>query len=147
MWGILMIMLTIYSLWDIRKKSLPAIWIAIGLILAILTSVICRVQAGEVFLGKSVWFSIQGMLPGGAFVLLAIVMKGKLGTGDGMILAVIGGMVGIKYAVVIIMVALLLAFVYSCILLVVCKKGKNHCFPFVPFCFGGTVVVYMTMVM
>ena len=147
MWGILMIMLAIYSLWDIRAKSLPMLWVAAGLILAVLSGVGGRMQAGDASLWESVLFSIQGMLPGGVFILLAIVMKGKLGAGDGMILAIIGGMTGISYAVAVMTIALMLAFVYSCILLAVCKKGKNHCFPFVPFCFGGTVLVYITMVM
>ena len=131
MWGILVIMLLCYSVWDTRQKSIPILWVAAGLAIAL-------VRGGI----SGVW----GMLPGLVFVLLAFAMKGKMGTADGLILAVIGGMTGVQYAVVILTAALVMSFFYSCVLLVFCKKGRNYCFPFVPFYLCGTVFIYCVVV-
>ena len=131
MWGILMLMLLCYSVWDIRKKSIPLLWVTAGLAVALMMGGIK---------------GVLGMLPGMVLLLLAFVMKGKMGTADGLILAVIGGMTGIRYAVAILMAALIISFFYSSVLLIFCKKGRSYCFPFVPFYLCATVFVYCVMI-
>jgi len=131
MWGILIILLLCYSVWDIRKKSIPLLWVAAGLAVALV------VEGIE---------SIPGMLPGLMLLLLAFSMKGKMGTADGLILAVIGGITGISYAVAILTVALIMSFFYSCVLIFFCKKGRSYSFPFVPFYFCATVFIYCVIV-
>ena len=132
MWGILLILLLCYSVWDIRKKSIPILWVVAGLAVALVLGGI---------------ENIPGMLPGLVFVLIAFAMKGKMGTADGLILAVIGGMTGITYAIAILTAALVMSFFYSCILIFFCKKGQSYCFPFVPFYLCATMFVYCVMVM
>lgn len=131
MWGILMLLLLCYSVCDIRKKSIPILWVAAGLAVALVVGGIG---------------GIPGMLPGLVLLLLAFAMKGKMGTADGLILAVIGGMTGLPYAVAILTAALVMSFFYSCVLLVFCKKGRSYSFPFVPFYLCATVFVYCVMV-
>lgn len=131
MWGILMLMLLCYSVWDIRKKSIPLLGVAAGLAVALMVRGIS---------------GVLGMLPGMVLLLLAFVMKGKMGTADGLILAVIGGMTEIQYAVAILMVALIMSFFYSGVLLIFCKKGRSYGFPFVPFYLCATVFVYCVMI-
>ena len=131
MWGLLIFMLLCYSIYDIRKKSIPLLWVAAGLAVALMMGGI-----------KGVF----GMLPGMVLLLLAFIMKGKIGTADGLILAVIGGMTGIRYAVAILMAALIISFFYSGVLLVFCKKERSYCFPFVPFYLCATVFVYCVMI-
>ena len=131
MWGILMLMLLCYSVWDIRKKSIPLLWVTAGLAVALMMGGIK---------------GVLGMLPGMVLLLLAFVMKGKMGTADGLILAVIGGMTGIRYAVAILMAALVISFFYSSVLLIFCKKGRSYSFPFVPFYLCATVFVYCVMI-
>ena len=132
MWGILMIMLLCYSVWDIRKKAIPILWVAAGLSVAVVVGGI---------------ESLPGMLPGLMLLLLAFLVKGKMGTADGLILAVIGGMTGITYAVVILTAALVMSFFYSCVLIFFCKRGRSYRFPFVPFYLCATVFVYCVMIM
>ena len=132
MWGILVIMLLCYSVWDTRQKSIPILWVAAGLAIALVTGGIS---------------GVRGMLPGLVFVLLAFAMRGKMGIADGLILAVIGGMTGIQYAVAILTAALVMSFFYSCVLLVFFKKGRSYCFPFVPFYLCATVLIYCVMIM
>ena len=132
MWGILLILLLCYSVWDIRKKSIPILWVVAGLAVALVLGGI---------------ENIPGMLPGLVFVLIAFAMKGKMGTADGLILAVIGGMTGITYAIAILTAALVMSFFYSCILIFFCKNGQSYCFPFVPFYLCATMFVYCVMVM
>ncbi len=147
MWGVLVVMLVGYSILDIRKKSLPVLWVAAGLAIALAVGTGHRMLTEDIRLSVGVLRGMWGMLPGMAFVLLALVLKESIGVGDGWILAVIGGMVGFRYATAILMAALFMSFFYSCALLVFYKKAKNHRFPFVPFYLCGTVLVFLTMAM
>jgi len=146
MWGILIVMLAGYSMWDIRKRSLPVLWVAAGLVIASGVGIGYRMLIENIDITSSILRGMWGILPGMSLVLLAIVLKEKVGVGDGLILSVIGGMIGFRYTIAILMTALFLSFFYSCALLVFWKKEKNYRFPFVPFYLCGTLLVFFIVV-
>ena len=143
MWIILLFLLAVYSYRDIREKKIPVPWLIMGLAAAAVLGLCSRIRKEDMDLWRGTSDCLLGTLPGILFTLLSFILKGKVGAGDGMVLTVIGALTDIKYGVAILAVSLLMSFVYSGILLVASKKGKDYCFPFIPFYLLGTIVVYM----
>ena len=138
-----MLILAVYSYRDIREKTIPARWLAAGMAVAAVLGIGRALHQADGYLWSSILGCLCGMLPGILLILLAMILKGRVGWGDGLVLAVIGMMTGVEYALAILLAALVMSFVYSCFLLVVCRKEKNYCFPFVPFYLLGTAAVYL----
>ncbi len=145
MWAVLLMLLALYSFRDITRKKLPVLWLMAGILAAMVLGTLGRMQES----GKGLWNSLMqvllAMVPGMVLMALAFLLKEKMGSGDGMVLSVIGGLTDIKCAVAILMTALIIAFVYSGILIIICKKEKTYCFPFVPFYFLGSIILYAGM--
>lgn len=141
MWIIMMMALALFSYWDIREKKLPCVWITAGILLSAVLSTWTNMKNG-MDLWECILNIMTGMVPGGLLVLLSFLVKGKLGKGDGFILMMIINFVGMQRGLSVCMAAMGLSFVYSCILLAVCKKRKDYCFPFVPFYFLGAILAY-----
>lgn len=141
MWMIMMITLAFFSYWDIREKQLPCVWIGAGIILSAALSIWTNME-NSMNLWECILTMMTGMVPGGLLVLLSFLMKGKLGKGDGLMLMIIINFAGMQRGLSVWMAAMGLSFVYSCILLAVCKKRRDYCFPFVPFYFLGAILVY-----
>ena len=138
-----MLILMVYSYRDIREKAIPVRWLAAGLGTAAILGIVSGMQETDADLWAGIYRCLCGMLPGILLTLLALIQKGRLGSGDGVVLTVIGGMTGVEYALAILLAAMIMSFVYSCFLLMVCKKGKTYCFPFIPFYLLGTATVYL----
>lgn len=140
MWIILWIMLGYYSWQDIRKKELTVKSLVAGLVVSCMVAAIRGWQAGSIRVGT------EGLLPGAALLALAMLSGGRLGIGDGIVLLIIGNMAGLEKSVLILLAAVMGAFAFSCILLIFFRKGKNDCFPFVPFyALGAGIVGVMDM--
>lgn len=139
---ILLIMLSWYSYMDIREKRLPVVWVWTGIAISAVLGVFANVGFGDKTLGEGVAVLLLGMVPGGLLVLLASALKGRIGCGDGLVLIIITNLVGVQAGIVIWFTAMGLSFLYSCILLIICRKKKNYCFPFVPFYLIGTLILY-----
>ena len=139
MWIVLLLLLAVFSFMDIRKKALPLWALLTGIAVSALVAVVRN------WTGAGVWAGFLnvaiGMLPGMIMTLLAVVLREKLGNGDGLVLIVIGNLMGLKVCLLIWTAALMLSFLFSLFLLVFLRKDKNHCFPFVPFYLGGAVLV------
>jgi len=94
-------------------------------------------------LGLFLRCALQGDIVGGllgAVVGMLLIAIGKItrqaiGYGDGVIFISIGVLIGLKQVAAVLFISLLLAFVYSVVLLVLRRAKRKTAFPFVPFVF------------
>lgn len=110
---------------DLKEKRIhvfiPVGTAAIGLLLQLLW---LQRTFGDVLLGMAV----------GLVVLLpAVLGRGSIGAGDGMILAASGIFLGFWENLTLLMTALMLAGAAALFLLIIKRKGRNYRMPFVPF--------------
>ena len=76
---------------------------------------------------------LLGMAVGVAVLLPAVLGRGSIGAGDGMILAACGIFLGFWANLTLLMTALMFAGMAALFLLVIKRKGRNYRMPFVPF--------------
>lgn len=134
---ILVIILALFSYMDIKTKQLPGIWLGVGILISSAAAVVNGLQDG------GPWPIFAGMLPGVLMTLLALAMKGNLGCGDGMVLIIIGNIAGVKWCLLIMLLAVFLSFLFSCLLLAAFGKHRDYCFPFVPFYFCSAAFIFL----
>ena len=72
------------------------------------------------------------LVPGAALLLFAVLSRGKVGTGDGMVFLAIGLYCSFEYVIGLMTGAFLAALVVALILFAIRKKQKTDTFPFVP---------------
>lgn len=87
---------------------------------------------------------IGGVLIGAVILLLYKVTRGEIGSGDGYLLMVTGLFLGLSRNVELLLGGLLLAAVWSAVLLALKKVSRKHEIPFVPFLFlsfAGMVIL------
>ncbi len=110
---------------DLKEKRIhvfiPVGAAAIGLLLHLLWR---QRTFGDVLLGMAV---------GVAVLLPAVLGRGSIGAGDGMILAACGIFLGFWANLTLLMTALMFAGMAALFLLVIKRKGRNYRMPFVPF--------------
>lgn len=117
---------------DIKKKEI-LLW---TVLFYSVTGMILKVLETEEFV---LFIKNLGMV---ILVFLLAVMfcywtKGAIGMGDVLILTSMGIVLGFKEMMLIFITSLLLAAVYSGIMMVLGKAGRKTEIPFVPFLFGG----------
>ncbi len=76
---------------------------------------------------------LTGLLPGACFLGLSMAAGKQLGKGDGLVLAAIGGLLGLSGCLVALSFGLLLAAFCAGYLMVVRKASRKQKLPFVPF--------------
>jgi len=121
------------SIVDIKQRLVP-IW---GIILIVLVSII------HVLIDTSyTWFDIGlSCVPGLLFVGIALLTRGKMGIGDGLVTVAIGIGLGIEECVYSLMIALFLNCLIAGALLAIKKVRKDTQIPFIPFLTIGMGVV------
>lgn len=88
--------------------------------------------------------AFEGMIPGVVIIVLAFLLKGAIGAGDGVILAMIGSFLGFRRAVAVLSAALIVSMIVALILLGLRKAGRKTQFPFVPFiCLGFVITAFI----
>ncbi len=120
------VFLGICTVTDIREKAVN-LWV----ILVFLISGAALVP----FSGTGAEEVILGLIPGALLLLLSFVTKGAVGTGDGLALAVTGILLGPLWNLKLFMTALFLTAVFSAVLLIIRKCGRDSELPFLPFLF------------
>lgn len=86
--------------------------------------------------GKITLFSIlTGWIPGMMMVMMSRWTNGKIGEGDGIVVAAMGMLIGWYEILLLFSQACFLSAGYGLWLMVVRKSGKNRAFPFIPFLF------------
>lgn len=125
--------LLLESITDIKSKKVHGIIIS-GLIVIVVTVQILVMKQG-------ILFSLMSIVPGVLMILAAQIFKGSIGSGDGVMMAFVGSVVGVGPTVMIVTVATIVAAVYSIILMLVKKVGKDYRISFVPFILMGFLVM------
>ena len=86
--------------------------------------------------GKITLFSVlTGWIPGMMMVMMSRWTNGKIGEGDGIVVAAMGMLIGWYEILLLFSQACFLSAGYGLWLMVVRKSGKNRAFPFIPFLF------------
>lgn len=124
------IWLLVMSILDIRKRTVPVWLLVLGGILAAIS--VCQQNA---FLAMG-----MGMLPGIGLLLIAFLTK-KAGYGDGIVLVILGMVSGGGESLLIFSISLFLSAIFSMVLLVLRKAGRNTRIPFLPFLTIGWLLV------
>jgi leader peptidase (prepilin peptidase) / N-methyltransferase len=121
--GILLIFVLKDDLKDKQIRILPVVFIGVlGFFIRCVLN--CDVMDG--LLG-----TVIGML----LLLIGKITRQSIGYGDGLVFISIGMLIGIKQVTMVLFASLLLAFIYSIVLLIFKKVRRKTSFPFVPFIF------------
>lgn len=119
------------SVEDIRKKSLPVLGIAAGLLFVPFFVI------SEGTLNITLLDNLKGMIPGGLLIFISFLSRGQIGIGDGAVVLITGVAIGIGNIVIVLTGALLLISVFSMLMLLLGKLNRKSTLPFVPFVFAG----------
>ena len=125
------------SVMDIRKKSVPLIYLLIAVAGTIPVVLLEQVQAGEI---------LPGLIPGGA-VLAVGKLSGCVGSADAILLLIIGALYGIRDGGELMMYSMLLAAVVSLILIALKRAGRKDTLPFIPFLLAGFILFKLRIYM
>lgn len=130
------IMLTAGSIWDIRGKRIPAGLLALN----ILAGVILIAANRNIDWRQDWYLYVVGILIG---IMLFLIGRfcGGIGSADGIMTAVIGGMIGYRETLLLLMNAILAAAVFSILLIVIKKAGRGTAIPFIPFMLLGYIII------
>lgn len=135
------IMLTAGSIWDIRGKRLPA-----GLlILDVLAGGILMAVNREIDWWKDGYLYVVGILIGIFLLLMGRFCGGCIGTADGIMIAIIGGVIGYQDTLLLLMNAILAAAVFSIVLIVIKKARWGTTIPFIPFLLLGYLMILISI--
>lgn len=131
---IMLIALTGFAAYDMKTKTVPVIAVAFVAASALLY---------RLCMGIGVLELILGLIPGVVLLMLAFATKESIGTGDGLVLCVLGLFCGWRQCLAIFGMALVLSAILSIILLICRKAGRKTELPFLPSLFGGYVLYYL----
>ena len=121
--------LIILSIYDIRTRKIPAVWLVIGGVAALVYLIylcLCRPFS-------ELWPEMLKSWGPGLLMLTVGRFSEKIGSGDGCVLLVAGSVLGGVKMMPVFMGSLLLAAVAGVVLLIFRKAGKNDKMPFMPF--------------
>lgn len=113
------------SVMDMKKQKVP-LWMLViggGLTLLILAYEVVNKEVGYIQI-------LKGTLPGGLLLLIAAATK-KAGYGDGIVLLYLGMVSG--KSMLLMGVSLFFISIYSIILLIFRKAGRDYTIPYLPF--------------
>ena len=119
--------LLIASIFDIRSRRIPVWMLVLGGSFAVLTAV-CRCG----FALAEYVEMIKGCVPGMILLLMAAATD-KAGTADGLVLIFLGICMGGKSCLAVFMLSLVLISLFSAVLLMLRRAGRNTKLPYLPF--------------
>lgn len=122
--------LGIGSYFDIRWKRIPTTLLGTGTIWAVLCVILQILQKG---IGEALMAAFLSALPGAGLLLLSLLTEKKVGSGDGLILILLGLFEGVGRAVPVFCLGLFLQSLLAVGLLIFKKADKQTCIPFLPF--------------
>ena len=121
--GMVLGAMVVMSIVDIKKRQ-----VSLKMLIPFGLAVICW----RIFQGAGFGELLAGLVPGVLCLLLSYVTEESIGTGDGLVLCALGIFCGIKAAVAILGMALVLSAVWAMVLLIFKKAGRKTELPFLP---------------
>lgn len=124
------------TFWDIREKKIPVAWMISGL-LAACGCMVYECVSHTVAIRECLW----ACLPGALFLLVFVVFHEQMGSGDGLALLVLGGLLGAKRVWLIWLLSLGGVFLFG-VMLLIRKKGNGKTkIAYFPFLLLGYLIV------
>lgn len=123
-----------FSLYDIREKKIPVM----ATVLFGVAVMIYRLCTGTAILDL-----LLGLLPGAGLLLAAFCTKESIGTGDGLVLCMLGLFCGMRETVAILGMALVLSALLAIVLLVFKRVGRKAELPFLPCLCSGYLLCFL----
>ena len=117
-----------FSAYDLKYKKIPVAAVALLGVVVLLFRLFMKTGIGELILG---------VLPGIFLLFLAVCTRESIGIGDGLVLCTIGLFTGLKPAVGILGMALILASLLAMVLLILRRAGRRTALPFLPCLWAG----------
>lgn len=133
--AMLFVLLILCCIWDIRQRAVPLRPVSLGLLLTG-GLLILRLFRRELDIRQA---GIC-LLPGILLLAAALLGKGAVGSGDGLVWLVIGGILRPWDGMAALLLGLLLIAVWSGVLLLAGRAGRKTRLPFVPFSLAGGVL-------
>lgn len=132
--GIVLAILALETFSDIRTKTVSGVRIIIFMLIGILLNIIMRYQ--------SVWSAAGGIVVGGIILLYAVITKGGIGIGDGLMFVCLGIYLGLSVNLRLLFFSLITAAVFGGIYALIKKRSIKSQIPFMP-CVMGTYLVIL----
>ncbi|MBQ7506057.1 MAG: prepilin peptidase [Lachnospiraceae bacterium] len=124
---LVLFLLYIMSVEDVRERALSVIRIlpfgAAGLILSILSA------------ERDIAGILSGTAIGAVLIAISAVTQGKIGMGDGLVVAAVGMTLGFSLTFSLVFFSFLAGSIYALFLLVVKRKSRDTEYPYMPFLF------------
>ena len=138
-WAIPLLYLAAASIFDIRRKSIPALLPAVLLALAAGWDIWLFAGCGQ---GPEILPErIMALTPGALLFSAGIVMDGKVGTGDSLSLLGIGQFLGAAATFTILCAGLLLCCIFGAVMMTAGRATKSSRVAFLPFLLSGCLLV------
>ncbi len=132
--GIVLAGLLLLALVDVKEKMIPVFPVAVAG---------CLLVVYQLWQGRSVLELLSGILPGLLLLFLSFCTRGGIGTGDGLVLCVLGIAFGAEQTVAVLGLAFVLEAVTAMLLLVFRKAGRKTELPFLPCVLVGYVTALL----
>lgn len=125
-------MLNFYLLWgtgqDIKERKISNLYLIVGMVGGLVFSIF-NILKGDFVFGR--W--IVAWTPGIIFMVLAKVLKEKIGMGDGLVLLILGNFYGVKEICLLLQLVFVFLTIFSIALLCSKKVSGEYQIPFLPF--------------
>lgn len=137
---IVIFFLVLGSIWDVKKKSVPymylLLWGIVALVYLISNSLIKK--------NGDIWITMLfGIIPGIVCLLISYVSREQIGYGDGWAILLMGALLGISRVMKLLLAAFSLLTVIAIVLLITKKAKRKSTIPFIPFLFLGYLMVFL----
>ncbi|MBO4899018.1 MAG: prepilin peptidase [Lachnospiraceae bacterium] len=127
--------LSVISIYDIRTRRIPVFGFAAVFAFSVVSLLCFRDE-------EIIWMDVLlSLVPGLMLIGLGVITEGKVGIGDGIIVALLGPALGFEKCVYMLTGALILNCIFAGVCMVLKKAGPRSRVPFVPFITIGMGVV------
>ena len=141
----LVVFMTVLSIFDIGTRKLPVILLKAGAVLAVFRlAYILSMNGPPSEQQRILTVALLGALPGAAMTAVSFITD-KVGRGDGVVLIILGLFENCSFVTLVSCMACQGLAVFSGILLVLHRVGRNTRIPFVPFLTGAYLVMFISM--
>lgn len=119
------------SIMDLKWKKINLIFLLPFVIAGLICSVLYKVVP--------ITYMIGGVAIGVSVLIISLVTKGKIGSGDGVVLMITGMCLGFFDNLFLLLTAAFLSAIVGIFLLLIKKVNRNYEIPFIPFLFVSFV--------